>query len=160
MKERIMIGVVTLLLAFTFLVPVMAVAEDGATSNMDIVREKVRVDKKLLVASNMGLSESEAKAFWPIYDEYQKELMKLGDRKLKLIMKYAEAHKSMSNEVAKELLDEHLVIEADLQEALRTYLPKFRGALSDLKVARYYQLENKIQAVVNFELAENIPLIH
>ena len=75
----------------------------------------------------MGLTDAEGKAFWPIYDAYQKELMTLGDRKLKLIMKYAEAHKTMSNEVAKELLDEYLAIEADVQKARQAYLPKFRG---------------------------------
>ena len=159
MKVRILIGVMTALLSFVFMSSGIALAEEQAASNMDIVREKLRADKKLFVAESMGLTESEANAFWPIYDNYQKALAGLGDRKIKIIQAYADEHKSMSNESAKVLLDDYLALEADLQKVRYEYLPKFRGALPEIKVARYYQLENKIHAVVNFELAETIPLI-
>ena len=159
MRGRLLIGLMTALLGFAFMGSWIALAEESAANNMNIVRDKLRADKKLFVAESMGLTESEAKAFWPIYDEYQKALAGLGDRKIKIIKNYADVHKSMSNETAKVLLDDYLALEADFHKLRYDYLPKFRGALPEIKVARYYQLENKIHAVVNFELAETIPLI-
>jgi hypothetical protein len=133
-------------------------AQDKPADNMQIVLEKARADKKLLVAQNMQLTETEAKAFWPVYEQYQNELFLLRTRLAKLIRDYAEARPKMSNNTAKKLLDEYLTIER-LQLKLRTaYLPRFRNALPDSKVMRYYQIENKIAAAVNYELAAAIPL--
>ncbi len=73
---------------------------------MQIVREKVRADKKLFVAANMVLTETEAKAFWPIYERYQNKLFILRSRSAKLIKDYAESFKDMSDDTARQLLDE------------------------------------------------------
>jgi hypothetical protein len=135
-----------------------ALAQDKPADNMDLVRQKVQADKKLFIAENMQLTESEAKGFWPVYDSYQAELRKLMDRSFKLIEDFASNYAAMSDEVAKKLLDEYMSIEADYLKLRQSYLPKFRGTLSDIKVARYYQLENKIDAVIDFELARKIPL--
>jgi hypothetical protein len=80
-------------------------------------------------------------------------------RSLKLIENYAGKSESMTNDIAKKLLDEYLTIERLRQKVREGYLPKFRKVLSEIKVARYYQIENKISAVVNFELAKQIPLV-
>ena len=160
MKTRLMIVVMTAIVGCSApQEPRPAIAQDQPADNMEIVREKLRGDKKLLIAENMGFTESEANAFWPIYNSYQQELMKLGDREIKLIEDFAKVYGSMSNETAKKLLDEYLAMEADFLMLRQTYLPKFRGVLSDIKVVRYYQLENKVDAVVNFALAAKIPLI-
>ena len=136
-----------------------AVAQDNPADNMEIVKEKIRTDKKLLIATNMQLTESEAKAFWPVYDAYQAELDKLRDREVKLIEKFAANYETMSNDVAKSLLDDSLSIDSDHLKLRQSYLAKFRGALPDKKVAQYYQLESKIDAVLEFELARRIPLV-
>ncbi len=138
-------------------VPVFA--EDKPADNMDIVREKIRADKKLLVSEVMELTEKEAAAFWPVYDAYQKDLQKINDRTLALIDVYAKNYKTMTDDMAKKLLDDMMKIEADRQNMRKAHLPKFQKALSAKKVARYYQLENKIEAVVKYELAKAIPLM-
>ena len=127
--------------------------------DMQILSEKLKADKKLLVAQNMQLTEAEAGKFWPVYGQYQDELFILRMRSLNLIKTYAEKYGSMTNEVAKELLDEYLAIEGLRQKVREAYLPKFREVLPEMKVARYYQIENKISAVVNYELATQIPLL-
>lgn len=133
-------------------------AEEKPADNMRVLLERARADKKLLVARNMQLTEAEANAFWPVYEQYQNELFLLRTRLVKLIRDYAEARPKMSNDTAKKLLDEYLTIEK-LQLKLRTaYLPMFRNTLPDSKVLRYYQIENKIAAAVNYELAAAIPL--
>jgi hypothetical protein len=136
-----------------------AVAQDKPADNMQVLREKVRADKKLFVAANMELTESEAKAFWPVYEKYQDELFLLRSRTAKLIKDYAAAFKDMSNETARKLLDESMAIESLGVKLRKDYLPKFRQALPDKKVARYYQIENKIQAALYYELAVEIPLV-
>jgi len=108
----------------------------------------------------MNLTESEAKVFWSVYEDYQKELSKLADRTVKLIEDYAVNYQTMTEESAKELLNGYLAIEAKRVNLMKSFLPKFRKVLSEKKVVRYYQLENKIDAVVNYELARQIPLIN
>jgi hypothetical protein len=138
---------------------VTASAQDKPADNMDIVKEKIRTDKKLFIAENMQLTQSEAEAFWPVYEAYQAEIGKISDRDVKLIEEFAANFKTMSDDVAKNLLEESLAIESEHLKLRQAYLPKFRGVLSDTKVARYYQLENKINAVMEYELAKRIPLI-
>ncbi len=119
----------------------------------------IHTDKKLFIATNMQLTESEANAFWPVYESYQAELGKLRDREIKLIEEFAANYETMSDDVAKNLLDDSLFIDSDHQKLRQSYLAKFRGILSDTKVARYYQLESKIDAVLEYELARRIPLV-
>ncbi len=136
-----------------------AAAQDKAADNMDLVKEKIRTDKKLFIATNMQLTESEAKTFWPVYEVYQAELGKLRDREIKLIENFAKNYETMSDDVAKNLLDDALSIDSDHMKLRQSYLSKFRGVLPDKKVARYYQLENKIDAILEYEMAKRIPLV-
>ncbi len=136
-----------------------AVAQEPTTDNMQIVLEKMKADKKLLVAENMQLTEKEAKAFWPVYEKYQDELFLLRMRTLNLIKAYQDAYGKMTNATARKLLDELMTIETLRLEVRKAYLPKFRQVLPDIKVVRYYQIENKIQAAVDYELGSGIPLI-
>ena len=160
MKEKKKIIVLAALMAgFIALGVVPALAQDKPADNMQILREKIKADKKLLVAANMELTESEAKAFWPVYEKYQNELFLLRTRTLKLINDYADAYEKMSNDKAKALLDELMNIDSLGLKLRQTYLPKFRQVLPEVKVVRYYQIENKINAALKYELAANIPLM-
>lgn len=136
-----------------------ALAQDKPADNMQIVRQKVQADKKLLVAANMELTESEAKVFWPVYEEYQNELFLLRTRTAKLIKDYAKAFNEMSDEKAKRLLDESITIDSLGLKLRKAYLPKFRQVLPEKKAARYFQIENKIQAALYYDLARGIPLV-
>ena len=136
-----------------------AAAQDKPADNMDLVKEKIRTDKKLFIATNMQLTESEANAFWPVYEAYQADLAKLRDREIKLIEEFAAKFETMSDDAAKKLLDDSLSIDSDHQKLRQSYLSKIRGVLPDKKVARYYQLENKIDAVLEYEMAKRIPLV-
>jgi hypothetical protein len=107
----------------------------------------------------MALTETEAKAFWPVYEAYQADLGKLNQRTVKLVKDYAASYKSMTDAVAGSLLDEAIAIEKDRAALLASYRPKFAAVLPATKVARYYQIENKIRAVINYELADAIPIM-
>jgi hypothetical protein len=150
--------------ALLFAVPVMAqeAASSGGNTNMEILLQKVKADKKLLVAGNMDLSDAEGKTFWPVYDNYQKELDQLNQRLGKTIMEYADAFNKgpIPDDKAKKLLNDVLSIEEAETKLKRTYVDKVGKVLSPSKTARYIQIENKIRALLKMELAANIPLAY
>jgi hypothetical protein len=155
-----LLRIILLVLTATLAVP--AIAQDTGSSNMEILRQKIKADKKLLVAANMQLTEAEAKAFWPVYDAYQKDLQQINERLAKVITAYAEAYNkgAVANETAKKLLDESLAIEEAELTLKRSCMAQLDKALPGAKVARYIQIENKIRALVRVELAANIPLVN
>jgi hypothetical protein len=138
-----------------------AQSQDKPANNMEILREKLKADKKLLVATNMELTESEAKTFWPVYEDYQKELQKINQRLLKLLNDYAADYKthSVSDEKAKKLTDEYVSLQQAEANLTTSFVPKLNKALPPKKVARYLQIENKIRAVIKYDLASTVPLV-
>ena len=136
-------------------------AQDKPADNMQILRDKIKGDKKLVVATNMELTESEAKGFWPLYDAYQKDLQKINRRIASLLDRYAaDFHsKSLTDDKAKKLIDEALTIEQAEADLKKTYAGKLSKALPVVKAARYLQIENKIRAVVRYDLAQGVPLV-
>jgi hypothetical protein len=149
------------LMAFVAALPTPAWTQDKPADNMQLLQEKIKADKKLLVAQNMGLTESEAKAFWPVYDQYQNDLTAINQRMIGLIESYAADYRaqSMTDEKAKKLISEFVAIgkaEGGLNES---YVPKLSKVLPPKKVARYLQIENKIRAAIKYELAGEIPFV-
>jgi hypothetical protein len=128
---------------------------------MQILLDKVKADKKLLVAENMDLTQSEAKRFWPVYEAYQKDLDAINQRMAKLIESFAVDYraKTFTDEKAKFLIDELVAIEQADGGLQASYVPRLRMVLPPKKVARYLQIENKIRAVLKYDLAANIPLV-
>lgn len=150
-------AIVIMLFGFT---PLRA-AQDKPADNMQILRDKIKADKKLVVATNMELTESEAKEFWPIYDQYQKELQKINQRIGKVLDSYADdaRSKSLTDDKAKKLIDEAVSIDQAEASLKSTFAPKLSKVLPVKKVARYLQIENKIRAVVRYDLAQGVPLV-
>jgi hypothetical protein len=138
-----------------------AFAQDKPTDTMDtmeIVREAMKSDKRAFIALNMDLTEAEGEKFWPLYDGFQAELEKVTNRLGDVIGEYAKDYKALSDEKAKQLVDEWLAIEAQKTNFKKDSVSKFEAVLPSKKIMRYYQLENKIWAMLLFELAAKIPL--
>jgi hypothetical protein len=133
----------------------------SASANMQILLDKVKADKKLLVASNISLTEVEAQAFWPIYDAYQKDLGALNERLGKGIVAYADAYNAgtLTDETATKLSNESIAIEEGEAQLRKNYAAKLAKALPGKKAALYLQLESKIRAAVRYEIAKQIPLV-
>ena len=134
-------------------------AQEKPDATMEVLREKVRADKKLVVALALDLSESEAQGFWPVYGAYQSDMVAHYDRVAKLISDYSTAYQKMTDETATQLLGEFLALQSDHAALLQRYVPRFQRVLPPRKVARFYQVENKIRAMVDYELARDIPLL-
>jgi len=117
------------------------------------------VEKKVVVASVLDLTEREATVFWPVYNAYQSDMVTHYDQLLKLIDAYGKAYNAMSDETATKLLADYLALERAHVALLSSYVPRFEKVLPAKKVARLYQIENKMRALVNYELAKQIPLV-
>lgn len=139
-----------------------AFAQDKpADTNMQILLDKVKADKKLVVAANMDISEAEAKGFWPIYEAYQKDLQAVNDRLSKMILAYADAYNknTLTDAQAMLLSNEALSVDHDELTLRKTYAAKLVGVIPAKKIARYLQIENKIRAAIRYDLAKGIPLV-
>jgi len=136
-------------------------AQTTGTTNMDILLQKIKADKKLVVAQNLQLTDAEGTAFWPVYDAYQRDLEQINKRMTTMIRAYADAYNKgpVANDVAKKLLDEALAIDDAEAKLKSSSAPKILAVLPVNKAARYIQVENKIRAVLRYELAAGIPLV-
>jgi hypothetical protein len=133
----------------------------SADMDMQILRDKIKADKKVLVASNMQLNDAEAKAFWPIYDAYQSDLSAINTRLGNAILAYSDAYKAgpLTDPTAQKFLDEAIAIDDAEAKLRKDYATKLTAAIPAAKAARYLQIESKIRAAVRYELAGNIPLV-
>lgn len=148
----------TMLVCLLWVAPVFS--QGQSTKSMQLVRDAAKSNKKALVAVNLKLTVTEEKGFWPLYDSFQGELDKINERLGNLIVDYAKEFNanSLSDEKAKQLMKDYLASEEDIIKLKKSYLSKFGSVIPGKKVMTYYQLENKIQAVIRFDLAEAIPL--
>jgi|ERR1700752_4713660 hypothetical protein len=138
-----------------------AVAQTTGTTNMDILRQKIKADKKAVVAANLKLTDAEGAAFWPVYDAYQKDLQQVNQRLAAVVVAYADAYNKgpVTNDTAKKLLDDAIAVDDAEGKLKASYVPKILATLPATKAARYIQIENKIRAAIRYELAEGIPLV-
>jgi hypothetical protein len=127
---------------------------------IQMLRQEVGKDRRAIVKANMLLTESEAARFWPLYDEYRAEMVKQGDRRVKVITDYAANRDSMSEDEANRLLKDRLDIEKEKVDIREKYAKKFQKELSARTTARFFQIDQKLDAAVDASLAARIPLIY
>lgn len=153
------LGVAAFVLASFFVVPVFA--QDRPPDTTQLAQQQRTGDKRLLVAENMWLTESEAKGFWPIYDGYQQDLDRIYNRIAKVIVEYVKAYldNTLTDEQARALTDEVLDIDEAEASLAKSYAAKLDAVLPGKKVARYLQIERKVRATLRYELANKIPLV-
>src|SRR4051812_44316553 len=126
---------------------------------VELARADIRLNKAVIVAQNLPLTESEAAEFWPVYREYELDLSKLMDRKIEGIRKYFAKAGELNDEQAKALADEALDIESERTALKRTYFKKFQDAVPATKVARFFQIDNQLNMLVDLRIAAALPLI-
>lgn len=128
---------------------------------IELSRAAIKLQKKQIVAKNMDLTQEEGDQFWALYREYQEEMNAVSDRRVRLITDYADTleNDSMTDEKSMEMLNEFLSYESAKLALKKSFVKRFREVLPSRKVTRFYQLENKLEAMINFELARQIPLV-
>ncbi len=149
----------TLLLIATMLLAGAVHAGEADDANVDILRDTIRANKKALVAANLTLTDAEAKDFWPLYDRYQGELKGVNDRLVKLIDDYTTHYRELTDAEAGKIAADYLAVEEDRAKIRRAYFADFTKVLPGKKAARFYQIENKMDAVIRYDLASHIPVV-
>jgi hypothetical protein len=136
--------------------------KSSAATDFEVLLNKIKADKRLLVSNNLELTDEEARTFWPLYDSYQQNLDLIDRRLGRTIGDYAEAFKKgpVPDDTASNLLDEALAVEAAELALKQSYAEQLGRVLPEAKVARYIQIENKIRSLLKFELAREIPLVY
>lgn len=155
--------VLALILGTPASVPAQAFSEQVSrkvTEDLNLTRDIIQLKRKAIVALNLDLTDYESKAFWPVYDEYWAEMKKLGDRDVALISDFAKhyVYESLTNEKADEMMKEWISIKQQEVKLKKKYMKRFRKVLPEKKVLRYFQIENKLDLIIDTEVSAQIPL--
>jgi hypothetical protein len=124
------------------------------------LRQEAGRERRDIVGANMLLTETESARFWPLYDEYRAERRKIGDRRVRLITDFLADQNSMTEDEARALAIEDFAIQKDTDELKAKWFEKMTKVLSERTVARFFHIDEKLDAADDLALAANIPLIH
>ena len=167
MKKTLAVG--TTLAAFVVSAAALAAApapdhhegeEQDIQQLVELMRKDVRAEKADIVAKTMELSADEAALFWPVYKKYEAEAKVLGDERLAIITDYAETYDTLTDEKAKDLVTRAVALDGKEHALKERYLEEFLAVLPAKVVARFYQVENRINNLVDLELSGAIPLVY
>ena len=136
----------------------VAVAQENAPSQKQLDIAALRAQRKAVVGANMKLSDPEAKAFWPLYQQYEDAMDKVDKRHAQEIKDYAKNYQNLTDAQANQKLDEVMQVGQDRLDVQKEYVPKFRAALPGITVTRFFQIDNKLHALVQCQIAQLVPL--
>lgn len=125
---------------------------------MEVMRSQIATKRQALVAENLNLTEAESEKFWPVYRDFQYDRAPLIDRRLENIKAFRDNYETMTDEQARAIVDAVVSYEEDMLKLTRKFIREFRKVLPERKVMRYLQIERKLDAVIDFDLARVIPL--
>lgn len=151
------------ILLFALLFTAVASAQSSGAvdqEKVDELRALVQAEREQTIRDALRLTADEAERFWPIFGRYNDELNEVRDRRVAMIVRYLEAFSDsdVDAELARDLLDEFFDIESDKLRIRKRYVRRFQQAIPAMKVTRFYQLENNLDAEVDAELAATMPL--
>jgi hypothetical protein len=126
---------------------------------IDMLRKDIRSKKKQLIAANVPLTDAEAQAFWPVYDQYTAELVQINNEKYTLLKDYANNYSTMTDAQADEWTNRLLKLDQSVAALRAKYYPNFRKVLPAKKAALYVQVERQAQMLIDVQLAMQIPLV-
>ena len=140
--------------------PAAPAAQSSADAEraMDSIRTAVKANRKKIIAAGMDLTTEEHQKFWPLYAEYRDSAAIQGDRLMKIIMEYAKNYSTLTDAQATKLMADYAGLDQDRINLRAAYIKKFGAFLPPRKLMRYFQMENKLDAIVNYDLAATIPL--
>jgi len=134
--------------------PVSQDAQGSADEDIQLMKKDLRSQKKQIVAANMGLTDAEAEKFWPVYDRYAADAAKVYDTKIALLQEYLENYQTMSGDQAESYLRRRATVEQDMMQVRLKYLPEFRKVLTGRETALFYQIDWRLDLMINLQLAQ------
>ena len=145
------------------LVAAVAAAVPSATAQtvketLDVTRQAVETQRRVLVSGALPLTEAEAKAFWPLYDDYEKERRRIEERSNRLVADFMASAASLTDTRAKAMLKEALEVDDARLALRRTFTERMAKAIPPRKLVRFFQIDNKLDSVVRADISRQIPL--
>ncbi len=126
----------------------------SSDQDIQLLKSSLRSQKKQIVAANMDLTDAEAEKFWPVYDRYAADLAKIYDTKIALFQEYLETNQTMSGDQAESYLRRRAAVEEDVMQVRLKYLPEFRKVLTGRETALFYQIDWRLDLIINLQLAQ------
>ncbi|MGH7493972.1 MAG: hypothetical protein ACREOO_16465 [bacterium] len=134
-------------------------AQDNVASFIELLRSEVSTNKKAIVTAAMDFTDAQASVFWPIYRNYEFDLNKLGDARVAMIKDYAENYEKMTDPKAKELAEKAFKFQEDRLKLRKKYFNELSKALSPTMAAKFAQVDNQIQLLIDMQIASELPLV-
>lgn len=128
-------------------------------ANIQLMRQDIRSERKQVVAANMPLTDTEATKFWPVYDRYVAETIKVNDVRLALLKEYAKSFDTVTDEQADSFIKRWLALDQDNTELRLKYIPEFEKVISHKKAAMFFQIDRRISMMIELQLASQVPLV-
>ena len=125
---------------------------------IELMLAQIRTNRQAIVTENLALTAEESEAFWPLYRQFQNDRALMVDRTMKMLTEFRDNFDVLSEEQAKALVDEYFKIQKEELRLNEKYLSEFRKILSQKKALRYFQIENKLDAIIDYDLSQVIPL--
>ena len=146
-------------ITLTLVISFFAITLYAQNSYLEIVRSTIKTEKKALIAEVMQLSDAENIPFWEVYNEYDEKLYKLNTEYFAVVMEFADNFDNMSTEKANDLINRATKYSIDVAKLEKTYMKKMTKVISPQKTVRFYQAMNKIQAMIDAQMAAEVPLL-
>jgi hypothetical protein len=124
-----------------------------------LTRSAIQAERQAILAANLELDAKESAVFWPLYQEYRKALESAINTRIDLLNRFFASYETLTDKEAIALLEKHIAWEQEVLKVRSTYAKKMSKALSGKTVARFFQIENKMDIIVEYEMAGEIPLI-
>lgn len=128
-------------------------------ANLQLMRQDVRSERKKIVAANLPLTETEAPKFWPVYDRYIAETVKVNDSRLALLKEYANSIDTTTEQQADSLIKRWLALDQDDSQLRLKYVPEFEKVISHKKTAMFFQIDRRLSMLIDLQLASQVPLV-
>lgn len=128
-------------------------------ANIQLMRQDIRSERKKIVAANLPLTETEATKFWPVYDRYIGETIKINDGRYALIKEYAQNYQTMTDEQADSFIKRWLGFDQDNTQLRMKFIPEFEKVISHKKTAMFFQMDRRLGMMIELKLASQVPLV-
>ncbi len=132
----------------------------SATDEIELIRVIIEAERKVVVATNMNLSDAESEAFWPVYNQFEAAVRAVNDKRVKVLTQLARDFETLTDEQAVDLLEEHFKFQQERVKVRKSYMKKFKKVLSGKQLARFYQIDGKIDTIIDFDIARAVPLVN
>lgn len=124
-----------------------------------LLRADVSAQRKDIISQLMQFNDADAAKFWPIFQQYDAELTTIGDGRAQIIIDYARDYDSLTNEQADALMSKAFELEEQRARVKRKYFDKMKVALSATQAAKFFQIENQIQHIIDLQISANLPVV-